>query len=183
MSFANALFWVCSLGTLLGAIATIAARNPIRNAMGLLLTIGSMAGLFLTLSAEFLAATQLIVYAGAVIVLFVFVIMLLGPAATPATDTRGAFPRIAGAVGVGLMALLTLFLALRANDGPHQMPPMRPEMGTVESVGKAIFTEALVPFEIVTVLFLAAIIGAVALARGRQKHEKVASTRTQRGES
>lgn len=183
MSFANALFWVCSLGALLGAIATIAARNPIRNAMGLLLTISSMAGLYLTLSAEFLAATQLIVYAGAVIVLFVFVIMLLGPDANATADTRGAFPRVAGAVGAGLMALLMMFFALRANDGLHPMPPARSELGTVEAVGKEIFTKALVPFEIVTVLFLAAIIGAVALARGRQKHEKIASSGTQRGES
>jgi len=182
MSFASALFWVCSLTAVLGAIATIAARNPIRNAMGLLLTISSMAGLYLTLNAEFLAATQLIVYAGAVIVLFVFVIMLLGPDASPATDTRGAFPRIAGAVGLGLLSLMLTVFALRASGGPHEMPPARAELGTVEAVGTTIFTKALVPFELVTVLFLAAIVGAVALARGKQKHETVA-TGTQRGES
>lgn len=182
MSFASALFWVCSLASVLGAIATIAARNPIRSAMGLLLTIASMAGLYLTLNAEFLAATQLIVYAGAVVVLFVFVIMLLGPDASPPVDSRAAFPRIAGAVGVGLLALVMTVLSLRASGGPHQLPPARAELGTVEAVGNTIFTKALVPFELVTVLFLAAIVGAVAVARGRQKHETV-GTATQRGES
>src|SRR5690606_32628518 len=156
MSFANGLFWVCALAAVVGAIATIAARNPIRNAMGLLLTITSMAGLYLTLSAEFLAATQLIVYAGAVVVLFVFVIMLLGPDATPPSGSRASFPRIAGGVGVGLLAVLMTFLALRASGGPHQLPPARAELGTVEAVGDMIFTKALVPFELVTVLFLAA---------------------------
>lgn len=179
MSFASALFWVCSLCGLLGAIATIAARNPIRNAMGLLLTISSIAGLYLTLHAEFLAATQLIVYAGAVIVLFVFVIMLLGPDASPAADNRGAFSRIGGAVGLGLVALAMITLLLRSNDGTHAMPVVRTELGTVEAVGKTIFTKGLVPFELVTVLFLAAIVGAVALARGKQKHELTATSESQ----
>lgn len=182
MSFADALFWVCALTSLLGAFATIAARSPIRNALGLLLTIASIAGLYLTLHAEFLAATQLIVYAGAVIVLFVFVIMLLGPDAMPVTDARGAFPRIAGAVGLSGMALLLTVLLLKSSGGMHPMPPVRAELGTVEAVGKTVFTEALVPFELVTVLFLAAIVGAVALARSSQKHE-IAGTGSQRGES
>lgn len=180
MSFANGLFWVCALSGVLGAIATIAARSPIRNAMGLLLTIASIAGLYLTLHAEFLAATQLIVYAGAVIVLFVFVIMLLGPDATPVADARGAFPRIAGAVGLGVMAILATVLLLKSSGGPHMMPPARSELGTVEAVGKTIFTEGIVPFELVTVLFLAAIVGAVAMARGRQKQE-LTDNASQRG--
>lgn len=175
MSFEGALFWVCALTAVLGAVATIAARSPIRNAMGLLLTIASIAGLYLTLHAELLAATQLIVYAGAVIVLFVFVIMLLGPDATPVTDTKGAFPRIAGAAGLGIFSLVLGALLLRSSGGPHPMPPARDELGTVESIGKTIFTEALVPFELVTALFLAAIVGAVAMARSRQKHEPIAS--------
>lgn len=177
MSFANGLFWVCALSGVLGAIATIAARSPIRNAMGLLLTIASIAGLYLTLHAEFLAATQLIVYAGAVIVLFVFVIMLLGPDAVPVTDARGAFPRIGAAVGLGLMAIFTTVLLLKTSGGPHHFEPARDELGTVEAVGKVIFTEGLVPFEIVTVLFLAAIVGVLAMARGRQRPQADATRR------
>src|SRR5260221_12690705 len=81
-------FGLAALFTLLGGIGTVAARNPIRSAMGLLMTIVGTAGLFLMLSAEFLAAVQVLVYAGAVVVLFLFVIMLLGPSATSGPDTR-----------------------------------------------------------------------------------------------
>ena len=93
-------FYVCAAVALAGALCTVVAANPIRGAMGLLLTISGIAALFLSLHAEFLAAVQLIVYAGAVVVLFLFAIMLLGPAALPPGD-RDALPsRIAGALGI-----------------------------------------------------------------------------------
>src|SRR5690606_6771292 len=79
MTAGSIFFALCSVVALVGAIGTISARNPIRSAVGLLATIVGIAGLFLKLNAQFLAAIQLIVYAGAVVVLFVFVIMLLGP--------------------------------------------------------------------------------------------------------
>ena len=79
MTAGNVFFALCSIAALVGAMCTVLAKNPIRGAMGLLLTIVGIAGLFLKLNAQFLAAIQLIVYAGAVVVLFVFVIMLLGP--------------------------------------------------------------------------------------------------------
>ncbi|HEY3496345.1 MAG TPA: NADH-quinone oxidoreductase subunit J, partial [Polyangiaceae bacterium] len=82
MTPGNLFFLLMSALSLAGAIVTVAARSPIRSAVGLLVTIVGIAGLFLKLSAEFMAAIQLIVYAGAVVVLFVFVIMLLGPDAT-----------------------------------------------------------------------------------------------------
>ena len=87
-----AYFYVCATLAVLGAIATIAAKNPIRGAMGLLLMILSIAGLFLALHAQFLAAIQLIVYAGAIVVLFLFVIMLLGPSASTPLGSPRANP-------------------------------------------------------------------------------------------
>src|SRR5882672_3037719 len=86
-------FGLAALFTLVGGIGTVAARNPIRSAMGLLMTIVGTAGLFLMLSAEFLAAIQILVYAGAVVVLFLFVIMLLGPSAISSRDAKTAVPR------------------------------------------------------------------------------------------
>lgn len=85
-SLATVYFYACAALALGGALAVVVSRNPIRSAMGLLLLILSVAGLFLALHAEFLAAIQLIVYAGAIVVLFLFVIMLLGPSAAPPTD-------------------------------------------------------------------------------------------------
>lgn len=167
----NAFFWVCALASLLGAVATVAAKNPIRNAMGLLLTIAGIAGLFLALHAQFLAAIQLIVYAGAVVVLFVFVIMLLGTDATSSSDGRAVFPRLAGAAGSVSLAVALTALLLKTNLGPHYMPNAHGELGTIDAVGREIFTKGLVPFEMVTALFIVAVVGAIAVARGKQSHE------------
>jgi NADH-quinone oxidoreductase subunit J len=161
-------FGVCTLFTLLGGVATVAARNPIRGAMGLLSTIVGIAGMYLLLSAEFLAAIQIMVYAGAVVVLFLFVIMLLGPSATGSGDTRGWSSRYLGA-GVFLIgSFFALWLLQGSSGGPTQMPRANPILGTIEGLGKELFTTALVPFEISSALLLVAVVGAVAVARGRQ---------------
>ena len=111
MSAGTIFFVFCSLVTLVGALTVVAARNPIRAAVGLLGSILGVAGLFLKLHAQFLAAIQLIVYAGAVVVLFVFVIMLIGP--DPGAAGAEGKTRIARAVGGALLAALaaaTLFV-------------------------------------------------------------------------
>src|SRR6187431_2271440 len=88
MTVGNVFFVLASIVALFGAFMTIASRSPIRSAVGLLITIVGIAALFLQLNAQFLAAIQLIVYAGAVVVLFVFVIMLLGPDAGAGTNVE-----------------------------------------------------------------------------------------------
>src|SRR5271154_5128863 len=89
-------FYACALLALLGALGVVFSKNPIRSAMGLLMLILSVAGLFLSLHAQFLAAVQLIVYAGAIIILFLFVIMLLGPSSSTPSDRRGIAARVFG---------------------------------------------------------------------------------------
>src|SRR6516164_1500619 len=101
-------FWILAALVVIGGVATVSAKNPIRGAMGLLLTILSIAGLFLALHAQFLAAIQLIVYAGAIVVLFLFVIMLLGPSASTPRDRRGVAVRVLGGGGFGLVGLAAL---------------------------------------------------------------------------
>jgi NADH-quinone oxidoreductase subunit J len=168
-------FYTCALLAVLGALATISAKNPIRGAMGLLLMILAIAGLFLALHAQFLAAIQLIVYAGAIVVLFLFVIMLLGPSATPPSDHRGRIPRIIGAAvfaasGLGAMALLVNSVP-KAPFGPTGYPSPQGDFGSVDAFGRIIFTQGLAPFELSSALLMVAIIGAVAVARGRHKHD------------
>src|SRR5690349_11061510 len=90
-------FAVCTLLVLLGGVFTVAAKNPIRGAMGLLATILGVAGMYLLLAAELLAAVQVVVYAGAVVILFLFVIMLIGPTTSETSDARGAIGRYLGA--------------------------------------------------------------------------------------
>jgi NADH-quinone oxidoreductase subunit J len=157
MTVGNVFFALCSIASLVGALSTVLAKNPIRGAMGLLLTIVGIAGLFLKLNAQFLAAIQLIVYAGAVVVLFVFVIMLLGPDAGHVKDTGEAKAKLARAfagVLMGLMSLVTLFLVLRAADKPARFGFVGPTHGSVEAVGQQLFTKAVVPFELATALLI-----------------------------
>jgi len=176
MTVGNVFFAVCSIAALVGALATVLARNPIRGAMGLLLTIVGIAGLFLKLNAQFLAAIQLIVYAGAVVVLFVFVVMLLGPDAGHTEQTSEPKARLSRALAGVLMAIISfaaLILVLRASGtAVRRFGFVGPEHGTVEAVGHQLFTKALVPFELTTALLIVAVVGAIAVARSRHQARK-----------
>jgi NADH-quinone oxidoreductase subunit J len=161
-------FGAAALLIMVGGVATVAARNPIRGAMGLLATIVGSAGMYLMLSAEFLAAVQIMVYAGAVVVLFLFVIMLLGASATGGGDTRGWSARYLAAGLFVLGSGVALWLLKGLSPGLTAMPKSSPVLGTIEGVGRELFTTGFVPFEISSALLLVAVVGAVAVARGRQ---------------
>ena len=149
---------VCALVALVGALITVAAQNPIRGAMGLLATILGIAGLFLQLNAQFLAAIQLIVYAGAVVVLFVFVIMLLGPDA--GARERAPSPRreLSRALARLLMAVMLdrrrWCWCCASPTEPHALRPRRaPSTARVEARrARSCSRKALVPFELATAL-------------------------------
>jgi len=164
-------FYACAAAAVTGALAVVVSKNPIRGAMGLLLLILSVAGLFLALHAQFLAAIQLIVYAGAIVVLFLFVIMLLGPSASTPSDRRGLLPRLFGGGLFGLFGLGSIGLvvnAWRVANLPLPMPSVDPSFGGIDAFGSVLFADALVPFELSSALLMVAVIGAVAVARGRQ---------------
>jgi NADH-quinone oxidoreductase subunit J len=166
-ALAQAFFGLTALMVLVGGVVTVAAKNPIRGAMGLLSTIVGIAGMYLMLSAEFLAAIQIMVYAGAVVVLFLFVIMLLGPSATSGRDTRTWSARYLGA-GVFLALSVAAIAFLFDTPGVTLFGPEPGGFGTVEGIGHELFTTALVPFELSSALLLVAVVGAVAVARGKQ---------------
>jgi NADH-quinone oxidoreductase subunit J len=163
----NVFFALMAIISLLGAVGTVASRSPIRCAVALLVTILGIAGLFLELKAEFMAAIQLIVYAGAVVVLFVFVIMLLGPDASkaPAGPPKGWAARALGGAAMAIFSALTGYLVLAARSSPTVLPPVAAAHGSVELVGKELFTKQLVPFELTTALLIVAAVGAIAVAR------------------
>jgi NADH-quinone oxidoreductase subunit J len=144
-------------------IANPFSRNPVTSAMFLVLTIVSLAGLFVLLHAFFLAAVQVLVYAGAVMVLFLFVIMMLDLKAEERRKIK-AFGIVGGLISVG--SILAIFLSslvnLQSPLGANESPVL--EGGTV-SLGKLLFTHYLLPFEIVSVLLLVAIVGVVLLSR------------------
>jgi NADH-quinone oxidoreductase subunit J len=179
---------VSSLGTVFFAIAAgiavlsafgaIASRTPIRSAMCLLAHIISLAGLYLTLHAQLLAAMQLIVYAGAVVVLFVFVIMLIGPTEEPRMPgLKGATPRL---LSMFLMASVALSIASAVGGFMPAAPEIRAcEVGVVEcgafggvkGIAAVLYKDAAIPFELISVLLLVAILGAIVVARGRSAQE------------
>lgn len=162
------LFFVAGLFALLGAVITVIAKRPLRAAMGLLMNIIALAGLYLTLAAELLAAIQLLVYAGAVVVLFVFVIMLIGPAAEQKHGPGSFLPRLASLV---LMTMVTGTVAFSVVHASARWVAYPEGFGGVTAVGTELYTKALLPFEIVSITLLVAIVGAIAIARKRTAEE------------
>ena len=181
-------FIVCAIFTIGGGLFTIGSRMPIRSAMGLLATIFGIAGCYLLLAAELLAAIQLIVYAGAVVILFIFVVMLLGSAAVSPRDAGSGVPRyigagtfLASAIGALSFVLYRPAPAASAIDGAAaeaaaeaatkaavKLPTLPEGFGTIEKLGHEIFTQKIVPFELTATLLLVAVVGAMAVARGKQ---------------
>jgi NADH-quinone oxidoreductase subunit J len=171
MTLGAIYFYACALLAIAGALAVVISKNPIRSAMGLLLLILSFAGQFIGLNAQFLAAIQLIVYAGAIVVLFLFVIMLLGPNAATETDQRGLVVRVFGGGLFALAGLGTLGMVARvmiANGRKMPLLPAAPSFGGIDAFGSVMFSDAVVPFELSSGLLMVAVVGALAVARGRQ---------------
>ncbi len=164
------LFFLLALMAVGSALSVILQRNPIYSAIGLIVTLCSLAGLFLTLAAQFIAAIQIVVYAGAIMVLFVFVIMLLNVRAEEAKLDRQKFLKwLALPLFVALLGEV-YYVIRTVSDLPPPLAPTGsapPEtiLGTVESIGTAMFTTYLLPFEATSVLILMAIVGAMHLAR------------------
>jgi NADH-quinone oxidoreductase subunit J len=143
------------------ALGLVLKRNPIHGALFLVINLGGIAALYLTLGAEFLAAAQVIVYAGAIMVLFVFAIMVLIPGKEETgPDPRRRYRLLAIPVGIALLAELVL-IAIRRGGPPRG--PGGP--GGVEAIGRLLFTDYLFPFELTSVLLLAAMVGVMLLAK------------------
>ncbi len=144
-----------------GAIMVVTRKHPMASALYLILTLFAVAALFVLRQAHFLAAIQVIIYAGAVVVLFVFVIMLINVPEDRLPVERATTMRVLGVLAAGFFILESAVLARR-----YSMPTgPAAEVGTVETVGRALFTDYLLAFEITSVLLLAAVIGAIALAK------------------
>ena len=173
------VFAVAAVVILGGALAVILSRNPVHSALGLVASFFGIAVLFVDLDAHFLAAVQVIVYAGAIVVLFLFVIMLLGVDQSEdlSTDPIGGQRPLAAVAGVGILGavLATLFLTDKDLDrvviGTRSfVAPLGGEGENIEKLGRVLFTDYLFAFEITSVLLVIAVIGAVVLARTPKRH-------------
>jgi len=166
------IFWTFAGLAIASAGLCITRANPVASALWLVVTLFALAALFVLLDAQFLAVLQVLVYAGAIMVLFLFVIMLLNLGHPGPTDVKGPLGRVVGVL-LGL-ALLFQLGVLAATTPPPQlqlapgaMARSAAEQGIVPTVARPLFDAYLVPFEITSVLLLAAIVGAVVLAKRR----------------
>ncbi|MBN1826233.1 MAG: NADH-quinone oxidoreductase subunit J [Candidatus Eisenbacteria bacterium] len=157
------LFWILSGLAVLAAIGTVTRRNPLSAALSLVICLTAVAGLFAVLEAHFLFAIQLLVYAGAIMVLVLYVIMLLNLKERETRPLGVSRPRAAFA---GIAAALVLAVLARVWGSLAASPPAPPEkgFGTVESMAGVLFTKYPFPFEVISILLLAAVVGAVVLA-------------------
>ncbi|MCO6466082.1 MAG: NADH-quinone oxidoreductase subunit J [Bradyrhizobiaceae bacterium] len=160
------LFAIFAIGAVATALLTITRRNPVSSAMNLVAHFFMLSGLYLTLHAQFVAAVQVLVYAGAIMVLVVFVIMLLNLGREQQAAETGSMLRNVTGAAIALVFVLMLTLTFVGKPtGLNVLPQKAIEIGTVESIGQSLFTEYLFPFEAVSLLLLAALIGAVVIAR------------------
>ena len=173
---AEVLFFIAAAGTLAGAIGVLWMRNPFYSVLALVGHLVSLAALFLLLRSEFVAAAQVVVYAGAVMVLYVFVVSYVGGGeAETLGGTRGpglriAAPLFAAALLVEL-CIATLGSGLKAIDS--EGAPYQAGFGTPEQIGELLLTKFLLPFEVASYLLLVGAVGGVVLARRRRGLEEL----------
>ena len=157
------MFGVLSFIAILSAVLVIFSKNPVYSVLYLIITFFAIAGHYILLNAQFLAVVHVIVYAGAIMVLFLFVIMMLN--LNKETEThKPAWIQISAVIAGGIL-MVTLVGALKGADKMVLAGPTDANIGLVNNLGKVLFTDFLVPFELSSVLFLAAMVGAVMLGK------------------
>ena len=170
------VFYFLSFLAVLNALMVVFSRNPIYSVLYLVITFFCVGGHYLLLSAEFLFAVHIIVYAGAIMVLFLYVIMLLNlnQDTEPQKKTLYKFTAI---ISGGLLMLL-LVAALKGAESPDLVFGANAEAGLVKNLGRMLFNEFLLPFEIVSLLLLAAMVGAVMLGKNPVREAREAARKS-----
>jgi NADH-quinone oxidoreductase subunit J len=174
MWFEQVLFFIAGIGALAGALGVVLLRNPFYSVLSLVTHLLSLALLFLLLNAEFIAAAQVVVYAGAVMVLYIFVVAYVGGSDEPLRPEGGLLnsfgPIFAVAIGVELSIA---FIASGLDALDSRGPDVGPGFGSPAAIGQLLLTRFLIPFEAASYLLLVAAVGAVVLARRRRGLEEV----------
>lgn len=166
------IFWVATVLAVVSGIGVIASPKPVYSAISLIMTLGNLAILYLILNAQFIAVAQVLIYAGAVMVLFLFVITLLGVRRYELFGDSHHMQR-AGAAGLGVLLLGgVIYFVSRASNGftgrRGQYANLVAQKGNVQAFGHELFNTYLLPFELTPFLLVVAMIGAVALGKTRR---------------
>jgi len=164
MGITQILFWFLSVVALFSALMVITSKNPVYSVLWLIITFFAISGHYILLNAQFLAIVNIIVYAGAIMVLFLFVIMLMN-LNQEMEPKKNRWIRFAGTIAGGCL-LLVLVAALRNTELKQQMAQVNEgSIGLIRNLGKELFTNYVVPFEISSILFLSAMVGAVVIGK------------------
>jgi NADH-quinone oxidoreductase subunit J len=156
-------FYFLSFLAILSAIMVVLSKNPVYSVLYLIITFFCIAGHYTLMNAQFLAIVHIIVYAGAIMVLFLYVIMLLN-LNKESEPHKSNILKFAATICAGLI-MLVLIGSLKGTENMLQQQPAAADIGLVKTLGKVMFTEFLLPFEITSVLLLAAMVGAVMLGK------------------
>lgn len=167
MSAYEALFWFLTVMAISCALGVILSRNPVSSVLFLIATFFAISGHYILMNAQFLAIVNIIVYAGAIMVLFLFVIMLMNLNADTEPQ-KNKLVQIAGVVSGGILFLVVLS-ALKSSTA-NTLEQTATDIGLIKNLGKTLFTKFVLPFEISSVLFLSAMIGAVVLGKKGESH-------------
>jgi NADH-quinone oxidoreductase subunit J len=157
------IFFVLAALAVAGAVSLILQRHPIHSALSLIVVMVALAGLYLLMGAEFVAAVQIIVYGGAIMVLFVFVIMLLNAG----EEERSNLSRLATFAGIPLAVALAGFIAVAIARSSGHLPEgaTGAALTSTKTLSMLLFTDFVYPFELTSILILVAILGAIVLAQ------------------
>ena len=163
MAVTQILFWFLTALALIAAIGVVSSKNPIFSVLWLIVVFFSISGHYVLMNAQFLAIVNIIVYAGAIMVLFLFTIMLMNLNAE-AEPVKNVYIKMAGIIS-GLTLMIVLVAAL--SNSTIQNTVIRPgtNIGLIKNLGNALFTQYVVPFEIASVLFLSAMVGAIVIGK------------------
>jgi len=159
------VFWIFAVPLLATAAGVVAARNPVNAAISLVAAFFFLAGIYILLLAHLLAFLQVLVYAGAIMVVFLFVIMLLTTSDDGFGKSRVKVMQVAGFLGA--LGVLTVIVKAISELPQRGMPVVSADFGTVKAVGRLLYTQYLLPFEATSLLLLVAIVGAVVVAKQR----------------
>ena len=165
MSVIEIMFWFLSVMALGAAVMVVASKSPVYSILFLILTFFAISGHYILLNAQFLAIVNIIVYAGAIMVLFLFVVMLINLNAESEPHQKNKWLLYIGGISGGSL-LLVIVAALKKTVATTQLVQMNNgEVGLIKNLGIKLFTDYVFPFEISSVLFLSAMIGAVVISK------------------
>ncbi|PZP43936.1 MAG: NADH-quinone oxidoreductase subunit J [Pseudopedobacter saltans] len=165
MNAAEIIFWFLSALALLSGVMVILSKNPVYSVLWLISLFFAISGHYILLNAQFLAIVNIIVYAGAIMVLFLFVIMLMNLNTTQGIKKK-VWAQFAGVISAGMLLWILLSVVKSSIDLKGRIAEINTgDIGLVENLGKVLFTQYAVPFEICSVLFLSAMVGAVVIGK------------------